>query len=186
MVELFNHNQRVAVVAVKHLFEYSTNINKISGAQLDLLKIKNIRLPKKKKVMMPEFGVGHPVGLVVWVRLDGFPWWPAVIVDRKEHEKNITTEAQKKLPVEANNNRTVELFNYSQRVAVLQLKRLVEYSSHINKVSGADAHRNSVHHACYEAHAYIASKGLPGQLDLLQVMNCSLLNKTGIVPQFGI
>lgn len=72
------------------------------------------------------------------------PWWPALIVDRKEDEKNLTLAPGEMLPIAAEGNRMVELFNHDHRVAVLAVKCLVEYTSQIGKVSGAMAHANAV------------------------------------------
>lgn len=38
--------------------------------QFDLFNVMGCKVSKKKAVM-PEFGVGYPVGLVVWARLEG-------------------------------------------------------------------------------------------------------------------
>lgn len=128
---VFHLNQRVAVLQVKRLVEYATHMKKISSAgvhindiinacyearayitdkglpgQQDLVQAPNFNLPKNLAVM-PAFGVGFAVGLVVWARLVGFPWWPAVVVDRKEHPE---METGGTLPIAAESSRVVELF----------------------------------------------------------------------------
>lgn len=56
----------------------------------------------------PKLSEGYPVGLVVRARLNDFPWWPAVVVDRKKQEKNLKLEPDETLPVEKVNTRMVE------------------------------------------------------------------------------
>lgn len=210
MVELFNLNRRVDVVDVSCLVEYTTHLHKIgrtdrnvnavidacekahayianSGLprQLDLLRIINWSIPKKK-VTMPEFGVGYPVGLVVWAHQDRLPWWPAVVVNRKQREQHLVMEPGETVPREADTNRMVEFFHLNQRVAVLQVKRLVEYATHMKKISSAGVHINDIINACYEARAYITDKGLPGQQDLVQAPNFNLPKNLAVMPAFGV
>lgn len=126
---------------------------------------------------MPKFGVGYPIGLVVWARLGSFPWWPAFVVDRKDHEKTLTLVPDQTLPNATKTNRMVVHFNDNWRVAVLEPKDMLEYSTNVHKVNRAGKDSNDVIDACKEANAYIAAKGLPAQRESLQDINFVLPKK---------
>lgn len=123
----------------------------------------------------PKFSEGFPPGVVVWSRLGEFPWWPSVVVNRTEHEKTLVLDPGEILAEESPSNRMVEFFNDNKRVAVLELKDLLEYSTNVHKVNRAGQNTNLVIAACEEANAYIAStNGLSEQRESLQDMNFKL------------
>lgn len=119
------------------------------------------------------YGYGYSLGLVVWARQENFPWWPAVVIDRKEREKNVLVEHTETLPAAAIYNRLVKFFpNDGEKVAVLEVDDLLEYSTNLHKVSRAgDADINNVIDACEKANAYIDTKGLSAQRKSLKEKN---------------
>eukprot|EP00171_Calliarthron_tuberculosum_P019645 IDg19645t1 len=71
-------------------------------------------------------------GVVVWAKVEGFPWWPAVVRLRSRHERKLLPEERAVLPPSSAHNRLVEFFNDANRVAVVALLALEEFSSHMH------------------------------------------------------
>lgn len=71
---------------------------------------------------MPAFGEGYPPGLVVWARLESYPWRPSVVVDRAEAEGSL--DADETLGPATASNRTVRFFNDDDRVSAIELSDL--------------------------------------------------------------
>lgn len=117
---------------------------------------------------MPDYLATFSSGMVVWVCLDGSPWWPAVIVDRAAVECLLTLEHGKPLPPATPNNRLVEFFNAVDCIGVVHLRELVEYSLNLHKINHINADLNEVILACEQANEYIANHGLPAQRDFLR------------------
>ncbi len=103
------------------------------------------------------------VGNVVWVRLDGYPWWPAIVVNRKEREPGVELEEGEKLAPESQSNRMVEFFNDEGRVAVIQVNDICEYTTNMKLVRQSGKPRKDVIKACREANHHIETKGTRAQ-----------------------
>lgn len=110
----------------------------------------------------PRFGKTFPVGLVVWARYPGFPWWPSLVVDRAAVDRSL--DAGEHLPPARDGNRTLEFFNDNKRVGVCAVADLAEYTRGLRKFESAGADdEEGVLQACKEAHAYIRARGAEAQ-----------------------
>lgn len=134
----------------------------------------NAHVPPAMATAISGIYDGFPVGLVVRVRQGHFSWWPAFIVDRKEREKQLRLQPAATLPAATDDSRMVKYFNDCRRVAVLEVKDLLEYSTNIRKVYYASEVTNHVIDACEQANTYIKTQGLPVQGESLQQMNFTL------------
>lgn len=117
------------------------------------------------------------LGLVVWCHLDGYPWWPAVVVNREEHEPKL--DPGESLPPESEGNRLVEFFNDDKRVSVVDLEFLREYTSNIHLCRQSTKLKNEVHIACEEANTYIETRGLEKQKSMYEQLDSFELLKKG-------
>ncbi len=103
-----------------------------------------------------------PVGLVVWGKVQGWPWWPAVIVDRQETEPRVRDP--RNLALETSRNRMVMFFNDNDSVTVLDRSCLLEYTRNIEKFTEPDrADKPRVVAACQEANTYVFTSGTEAQ-----------------------
>lgn len=121
-------------------------------------------MPPRRSPISPakkiKFSDGFPTKLVVWARVDNFPWWPSVIIDRATTEKDMDPG---ELPPATSTNRLVEFFNDDNHIAVVDFKDLLEYTTNIHKVKRAGVDLNSVLVACTEASNFINTTGLTEQ-----------------------
>lgn len=97
------------------------------------------------------------IGSVVWVYLDGFPWWPAYVIGEEG----------------APSTRLVEFFNDNKRVCRAPLVDIVEYNANMNLALQSGSSMRDVLTACQEANTYLAlcPNGFqtPSSLDILQL-----------------
>lgn len=108
------------------------------------------------------------VGDVIWGRFSSYPWWPAVIVNRKEKEPDVElTDDDMPLPAESDTNRMVEFFNDDGRVAILELNNIREYTANMKLVRHSGKFRDDIIAACGEANNYILTEGKVTQQNLL-------------------
>ena len=103
-------------------------------------------------------------GVVVWAKINGFPFWPAVIRAHSHIEPALNDKDRINLPPPQPNTRLVEFFLDDNNLAVVDLANLDLFTSgdyHLNQVG---IHlRMIISDACTEAKTFIQACGLPFQ-----------------------
>ncbi len=96
-------------------------------------------------------------GITVWARLEGWPWWPGVILEREWCKEWIT--AQNGIAGESPGDKRVNFFNDSDHIYAMKPEDLLEYTSNMSKVHDAGSYKQAVLEACKCANEWILSNG---------------------------
>lgn len=102
-------------------------------------------------------------GVVVWAKLEGFPWWPALIRERELHEQKLLPAERAVLPAYAGDSRMVEFFNDGNRVAVIKIRAMAEYSSNMELQTHSGEDKDVIDCAVEEADLYLRAAGVDFQ-----------------------
>ena len=103
--------------------------------------------------------VDPDVGMVCWVLVKGFPWWPARVVDRDAYEKTLELDEDDVLPPATDTNVMVEFFDDDRLTGVVEQHEVCEYTCNMHLVRQTGRPRNDIVQACRMANEYITMHG---------------------------
>ena len=102
----------------------------------------------------------HPcVGTVVWARIEPWPFWPALTVDRKWAESQLSQNVIDELPIASHRNCAVKFFNYQEYLDVVETVHIREFCKHISLLHKAGNHKLDVKRAVEEAIRWLVHSG---------------------------
>lgn len=111
----------------------------------------------------PRYSVAPKVGTVVWVKMEGWPWWPAKVVDREKALEQIAESVADEFPPANESNAMVRFFNYRDPYEVVETKQLVEFVENIFLLRKCQDCPGEVLLAAEKALEWIDQKGIPEQ-----------------------
>lgn len=121
-------------------------------------------LPAQPNITLNRTIAPVVVGLACWVQVEGYPWWPARIVDRESYEANLELDDDDApLTGETATNVMVEFFDKDKLCGVYTRSTVVEYVSNIHLVQKVMDSRDEFVQSCREAHEFVMSDGLHEQ-----------------------
>lgn len=99
------------------------------------------------------------VGTAVWTRVDEWPWWPAVVVNREEAEAQVAEDLVSKFPKATSANVMVGFGNWENIVDVVKISRIAEFTRNIGLMRNGDNYAEDVINAANEARKWIIDEG---------------------------
>lgn len=112
---------------------------------------------------MPDFV--PEVGALVWAHIEGWPWWPAVVVNRSVAEGRVAEDLVAKFPPDTEHNATVMFFNWDDTFDVMELSQMEDFIRSISKVQCGGPHQPEVIAAAEEAVNWLRIRGNKEQLE---------------------
>ncbi len=95
---------------------------------------------------------GRPrLNTVVWVRIEPWPYWPALTVSREWAESQLAEELLYELPDATARNCAVKFFNYGDFIDVVDNAFVRDFCEHIGLLNHAGDHEKEIHDAAQEA-----------------------------------
>lgn len=108
-------------------------------------------------------------GTVVWAKFFSWPAWPAVVVDRAPVEAHeLSKKLVAELPPEHEDNRMIMFFNYAQRVDVIDMSELKEFTEYIWYIFLGGPYQADIELAAREAVEWILENGSEEQVQAVQ------------------
>lgn len=92
------------------------------------------------------------------MEIDGWPWWPARVVDRKDALAKIAVTLIDDMPPPRKSNAMVEFFNWDEYVEVVDKWHMAEFTENIHLIK-AEGITPGALQAAFDAHDWIMSDG---------------------------